>query len=228
VIDACALDTDLRQLRGGEFCEIGEKGVTLSGGQKQRVSLARAAYAPGDLLLLDDPLSAVDAHVGRHIFDNLLSRRAGLLKECTCVLVTHQLQFLPRCDLVVVMDRGRDQARRHARGAAPARRQFRRARRPVAVGQRRRQAAGVERLAAAARRRRARLESSDSLPPPPPSGGGAPTELIDLRFDDGDTDSTFSLKVDAALNMSAPAARRSRRCRRAARRRRTAPRGGGA
>jgi ABC-type multidrug transport system fused ATPase/permease subunit len=106
VIDACALDTDLRQLRGGEFCEIGEKGVTLSGGQKQRVSLARAAYAPGDLLLLDDPLSAVDAHVGRHIFDNLLSRRSGLLKECTCVLVTHQLQFLPRCDLVVVMEAG--------------------------------------------------------------------------------------------------------------------------
>ena len=103
---ATALEPDLKQLKGGEFCEIGEKGVTLSGGQKQRVSLARAAYEPGDFVLLDDPLSAVDATVGKHIFDKLLSRRTGLLRESSILLVTHQLQFLPRCDTIAVMADG--------------------------------------------------------------------------------------------------------------------------
>lgn len=56
------------------------------------------------LVKFDDPLSAVDARVGKHIFDNLLSRRTGLLKGDTCILVTHQLQFLPRCDHVVVLE----------------------------------------------------------------------------------------------------------------------------
>jgi len=63
--------------------------VNLSGGQKHRVALARAAYAAADLYLLDDPLSAVDAHVGRHLFDECI---CGLLGDRTRVLVTHQLQ----------------------------------------------------------------------------------------------------------------------------------------
>ena len=60
--------------------EIGEKGINLSGGQKLRVSLARAVYADADLYLLDDPLSAVDAHVGKHIFEKVISRE-GLLGQ---------------------------------------------------------------------------------------------------------------------------------------------------
>lgn len=74
IIDGCALKPDLDILPAGDQTEIGEKGVNLSGGQKQRVSLARATYADADVYLLDDPLSAVDSHVGKHIFDNILGR----------------------------------------------------------------------------------------------------------------------------------------------------------
>jgi ATP-binding cassette, subfamily C (CFTR/MRP), member 1 len=63
VIEACALKPDLEMLPGGDQTEIGEKGINLSGGQKQRVSLARAVYSNSDVYFLDDPLSAVDAHV---------------------------------------------------------------------------------------------------------------------------------------------------------------------
>jgi ATP-binding cassette subfamily C (CFTR/MRP) protein 1 len=55
----------------GDETEIGERGITVSGGQKQRLNIARAIYFDADLVLMDDPLSAVDAHVGRHIFDNV-------------------------------------------------------------------------------------------------------------------------------------------------------------
>ena len=73
VIEACALKPDLDILTGGDQTEIGEKGINLSGGQKQRVSLARAVYNNADLYLLDDPLSAVDSHVGKHIFEKVAS-----------------------------------------------------------------------------------------------------------------------------------------------------------
>ncbi|VDN33674.1 unnamed protein product [Gongylonema pulchrum] len=72
VLEACALVPDLATLPAGDQTEIGEKGINLSGGQKHRVSLARAVYADTDIVLLDDPLSAVDAHVGRHIFNHHL------------------------------------------------------------------------------------------------------------------------------------------------------------
>lgn len=66
-------------LPGGVETEIGEKGINLSGGQKQRIALARAVYADADLYIMDDPLSAVDVHVGRHIFDHCISGAAAVL-----------------------------------------------------------------------------------------------------------------------------------------------------
>ena len=92
VIEACALRTDLEMLPGGDQTEIGEKGINLSGGQKQRVSLGRAVYSDADVYLLDDPLSAVDAHVGKHIFDNVIGPK-GKLRNKTRVLVTHSITF---------------------------------------------------------------------------------------------------------------------------------------
>ncbi|TNN39430.1 Multidrug resistance-associated protein 1 [Liparis tanakae] len=84
VVEACALEPDLEILPAGDETEIGEKGVNLSGGQKQRVSLARAVYCDRAVYLLDDPLSAVDAHVGKHIFEQVIGPQ-GLLKDKVCV-----------------------------------------------------------------------------------------------------------------------------------------------
>ncbi|CAO1343275.1 unnamed protein product [Diamesa hyperborea] len=105
VLEACALTPDIAMLPGGDQTEIGEKGINLSGGQKQRVSLARAVYSGADVFLLDDPLSAVDAHVGKHIFDNVFSEN-GLLKGKTRLLVTHAVAFLPKVDEIYVMVNG--------------------------------------------------------------------------------------------------------------------------
>lgn len=105
VIEACALEPDLKTLELGDQSEIGEKGLNLSGGQKQRVSLARAVYADTDIYLMDDPLNAVDAHVGRHIFDHILGPK-GMLRDRTRVLVTNQLSFLPEVDHIFVIKDG--------------------------------------------------------------------------------------------------------------------------
>uniref|UniRef100_A0A8C7IKQ6 ABC-type glutathione-S-conjugate transporter n=1 Tax=Oncorhynchus kisutch TaxID=8019 RepID=A0A8C7IKQ6_ONCKI len=102
VLDACALLPDLEILPAGDSTEIGEKGLNLSGGQKQRVSLARAVYRKADVYLLDDPLSAVDAHVGQHIFDKVIGPK-GVLRDKTRVLVTHGMSFLPQADLILVL-----------------------------------------------------------------------------------------------------------------------------
>ncbi|TKR75880.1 hypothetical protein L596_017111 [Steinernema carpocapsae] len=106
VIEACALGPDLELLTAGDATEIGEKGINLSGGQKQRVSLARAVYSQRDVFLLDDPLSAVDAHVGKHLFDKVLSSETGILKGRTRILVTHGVNFLKFCDRVIVLKGG--------------------------------------------------------------------------------------------------------------------------
>ncbi|XP_072339968.1 ATP-binding cassette sub-family C member 3 isoform X2 [Scyliorhinus torazame] len=106
VLEACALITDLNVLPGGDQTEIGEKGINLSGGQKQRVSLARAVYGDTDVYLLDDPLSAVDAHVAKHIFDKVIGPD-GMLKGKTRVLVTHGISFLPQVDQIVVLVNGK-------------------------------------------------------------------------------------------------------------------------
>jgi len=91
VIESCALLDDFRLLSDGDCTLVGERGTSLSGGQKARVSLARALYIEADIYLLDDPLSAVDAHVGRHLFDRAIS---SFLNGKIRVLVTHQLQYL--------------------------------------------------------------------------------------------------------------------------------------
>uniref|UniRef100_A0A8C5FPV0 ABC-type glutathione-S-conjugate transporter n=1 Tax=Gadus morhua TaxID=8049 RepID=A0A8C5FPV0_GADMO len=106
VLEACALTPDLEVLPGGDMTEIGEKGINLSGGQRQRVSLARSLYSDADVYLLDDPLSAVDAHVAKHIFDNLIGPE-GALKGKTRLLVTHGVSFLPQVDNILVMVDGR-------------------------------------------------------------------------------------------------------------------------
>ncbi|XP_060696408.1 multidrug resistance-associated protein 1 isoform X2 [Hemiscyllium ocellatum] len=106
VVEGCALLPDLETLPAGDETEIGEKGVNLSGGQKQRVSLARAVYSKNSVYFLDDPLSAVDAHVGRHIFDKVIGPR-GLLHGKTRVLVTHSVSFLPQVDRILVMVDGK-------------------------------------------------------------------------------------------------------------------------
>ncbi|XP_033840128.1 ATP-binding cassette sub-family C member 3 isoform X4 [Periophthalmus magnuspinnatus] len=105
VLEACALTPDLEVLPGGDMTEIGEKGINLSGGQRQRVSLARALYSDADVYLLDDPLSAVDAHVAKHIFDHLIGPE-GVLKGKTRILVTHGISFLPQVDNIMVMVEG--------------------------------------------------------------------------------------------------------------------------
>uniref|UniRef100_A0A8C1INC0 ATP-binding cassette sub-family C member 5 n=1 Tax=Cyprinus carpio TaxID=7962 RepID=A0A8C1INC0_CYPCA len=103
VLEACCLFPDIIELPYGDMTEIGERGANLSGGQRQRVSLARALYSERPVLLLDDPLSAVDTRVGSHLFHSAIRRAA---KSRTVIFVTHQLQFLPECDEVVLMKDG--------------------------------------------------------------------------------------------------------------------------
>ncbi|XP_038051020.1 multidrug resistance-associated protein 5-like [Patiria miniata] len=103
-VRVCALRDDLDVLADGDETEIGEQGINISGGQKQRVSLARAVYSDKDIYLLDDPLSAVDAHVGKHIFSQCIE---GALNGKTILFVTHQLQYLKRCDRIILMKDGR-------------------------------------------------------------------------------------------------------------------------
>ncbi|OCF43886.1 hypothetical protein I317_02329 [Kwoniella heveanensis CBS 569] len=102
-IEACALQSDLELWDEGELTKVGEKGITLSGGQRQRLCLARAAYDESDIVLLDDPLSAVDASVGHHLLEKCIL--SGPFANRTRILVTHHLDVLPKADVVLVMDR---------------------------------------------------------------------------------------------------------------------------
>ncbi|XP_003747550.2 canalicular multispecific organic anion transporter 2-like [Galendromus occidentalis] len=106
VVEKCCLAEDLKVLPGGERTEIGEKGVNLSGGQKQRISLARAVYQNKDVYLLDDPLSAVDAHVGSAIFRDVIGN-CGMLRSKTRIFVTNMLSILPFVDRIVFLKDGR-------------------------------------------------------------------------------------------------------------------------
>ena len=99
VLDLVSLRQDLRELPNGDRTEIGERGINLSGGQKARVAIARAMYNEADIYIFDDVLSALDAHVGKHVFDSCV----GELREKgrTVILATNQLNVLPKSDLVV-------------------------------------------------------------------------------------------------------------------------------
>ncbi|XP_061163776.1 ATP-binding cassette sub-family C member 5-like [Saccostrea echinata] len=103
VLFVCGLQPDLLLLPNGDETEIGDRGTNLSGGQKQRVSLARAVYSDSDIYLLDDVLSAVDVHVGRHLFHNCIKK---FLSGKTVIFTTHQLQYLKHCDEILVMQNG--------------------------------------------------------------------------------------------------------------------------
>ncbi|XP_026680423.1 probable multidrug resistance-associated protein lethal(2)03659 [Diaphorina citri] len=103
VVKVCALKEDFAQLPSGDRTLVGDKGVSLSGGQRARISLARAVYKRADVYLLDDPLSAVDAHVGKHLFEDCIT---GFLKEKTVMLITHQIQYLTHVDHVMLLEKG--------------------------------------------------------------------------------------------------------------------------
>ncbi|KAL7747807.1 hypothetical protein RI367_006742 [Sorochytrium milnesiophthora] len=104
-LHACSLMPDLRGFDRGDLALVGDKGVTLSGGQKARVSLARAVYSQADVYLLDDCLSAVDAHVDKHIFHHVIGRK-GMLSGKTVIMVTHGVHHLRQCDRVVYVRDG--------------------------------------------------------------------------------------------------------------------------
>ena len=103
VIQACALGDDIQQFPDGDKAVVGERGVALSGGQRARVSLARAVYADADIYLLDDPLSALDFNVGRHIFSHCIM---GLLGEKTRLIASHHEQLMREADDVIVLLKG--------------------------------------------------------------------------------------------------------------------------
>lgn len=105
VLRECSLEDDLSGFHRGDGTVVGERGASVSGGQRQRIGLARAAYAQAEIVLLDDPLSAVDANVARHLFYRCIKR--GILATKTRILTTHHVGYLSDCDMILVMEEGR-------------------------------------------------------------------------------------------------------------------------
>ncbi|XP_075985107.1 ATP-binding cassette sub-family C member 4-like [Anticarsia gemmatalis] len=104
VCKVCVLEKDFKQFPYGDQTLVGERGVSLSGGQRARINLARAVYRESDIYLMDDPLSAVDANVGRLLFEGCIN---GYLRGKTRILVTHQIHFLKAADYIIVLNEGR-------------------------------------------------------------------------------------------------------------------------
>ena len=104
VLNLCQLIEDLETFEGKDLTEIGEKGINLSGGQKVRISLARTIYNEPDIYLFDDPISALDANVGKKIMKNCIVK---YLKGKTRVVVTHALSYLKYMDRIIYMKSGR-------------------------------------------------------------------------------------------------------------------------
>uniref|UniRef100_A0A8C6VHL5 Multidrug resistance-associated protein 4 n=1 Tax=Naja naja TaxID=35670 RepID=A0A8C6VHL5_NAJNA len=105
VLRVCALKKDIEQLEDGDLTIVGDRGATLSGGQKARINLARAVYQDADIYLLDDPLSAVDAEVSRHLFEKCICQT---LHKKLCILVTHQLQYLRAASQILILKEGKE------------------------------------------------------------------------------------------------------------------------
>ncbi|XP_044727627.1 ATP-binding cassette sub-family C member 4-like isoform X2 [Chrysoperla carnea] len=103
VVKRCALERDFTLLPYGDKTIVGERGVSLSGGQRARINLARAVYREADIYLLDDPLSAVDTHVGKHLFEDCVN---SYLRDKVCILITHQLQYLKEVDQILILNNG--------------------------------------------------------------------------------------------------------------------------
>ncbi|CAH1113752.1 unnamed protein product [Psylliodes chrysocephalus] len=103
VVKKCALERDFSLLPYGDKTIVGDRGVSLSGGQRARINLARAVYKQADIYLLDDPLSAVDTHVGKELFEQCIT---GYLKNKTVILVTHQIQYLQEVDHILYLEDG--------------------------------------------------------------------------------------------------------------------------
>ncbi|XP_037037714.1 multidrug resistance-associated protein 4-like isoform X1 [Bradysia coprophila] len=107
IVKCCALRPDFEQFENGDLSIVGEKG-SLSGGQKARINLARTCYRNADIYLLDDPLSAVDAHVGAHLFNKCIGPGGYLARtNKTRILVTHQVHFLKDADWIVMLNDGK-------------------------------------------------------------------------------------------------------------------------
>ncbi|MCO5571785.1 hypothetical protein L7F22_025533 [Adiantum nelumboides] len=104
VLSACALDIDIKRMSGKDLCTIGEQGFNLSGGQRSRLALARAVYHDCDILLFDDPLSSVDAHVATWLLDHVFA--GPLLSKKTLILTTYNVQALSVADMVIIMKEG--------------------------------------------------------------------------------------------------------------------------
>ena len=101
ILKVCCLEDDLKVLAGGDMCEIGDRGINVSGGQKARISLARCCYSDSDIVVMDDPIAAVDAHVGKALFHKCI---ASYLKGKTRILVTNATQYLHKCDYIIVLE----------------------------------------------------------------------------------------------------------------------------
>ncbi|XP_076166864.1 ATP-binding cassette sub-family C member 4 [Ptiloglossa arizonensis] len=104
IVRVCALTKDFQQFNYGDKTLVGDRGASLSGGQRARINLARAVYRNSDIYLLDDPLSAVDTHVGKHLFNECIK---NYLQNKTRILVTHQVQHLKYCDYIIVLNNGK-------------------------------------------------------------------------------------------------------------------------
>ncbi|KAF5283712.1 hypothetical protein FQR65_LT13747 [Abscondita terminalis] len=103
VIKKCSLERDFNLFPYADRTIVGERGVSLSGGQRARINLARAVYKEADIYLLDDPLSAVDTHVGKELFEKCIK---GYLRDKTIILITHQLQYLKDVDHIIILENG--------------------------------------------------------------------------------------------------------------------------
>ncbi|KAK5647088.1 hypothetical protein RI129_005552 [Pyrocoelia pectoralis] len=103
VVHVCSLEKDFKQLPDGDYTMVGERGASLSGGQKARINLARAVYRHADIYLLDDPLSAVDTHVGKHLYQECIQKFLG---NKTRILVTHQVYHLENADSIMILNNG--------------------------------------------------------------------------------------------------------------------------